>query len=172
MKLLEKILVAVGRDDVRRQVVLAVAHLARRFGSQVVLVHVREPIDGFSDEPGTPAERDEPWLDELRAALDASGVDLRHVLCPHGRAFFEIITLAEDLHANLIVLGARGTLSPQPLVVGTTAEKVMRKAGKPVLVVNPERAFECRKILCAVDFSAAATRPSKSSPQRTRPKPI
>jgi nucleotide-binding universal stress UspA family protein len=74
------------------------------------------------------AEKD--LADALR---DRSGVESMIV---EGEPFTEIIKIANDLDCDLIVIGSRGTRSGlRELLFGSTAEKVLRGATRPVLCV-------------------------------------
>jgi nucleotide-binding universal stress UspA family protein len=53
-----------------------------------------------------------------------------------GRAFVEILNYARDWSADLIVLGAEGEASFGQIVVGSTAERVMKGAQCSVLIVR------------------------------------
>jgi nucleotide-binding universal stress UspA family protein len=54
-----------------------------------------------------------------------------------GRAFVEILNYAREWSADLIVLGAEGEASFGQIVVGSTAERVMKGAHCSVLIVRP-----------------------------------
>ena len=56
-----------------------------------------------------------------------------------GKAFVEIVNRAREWNADLIVLGSKGTTSLEEIVVGGTAEAVMKQASCSVLVVRPDR---------------------------------
>lgn len=71
----------------------------------------------------------------------------------------EILRQAHELEADLIVMGSHGRSGFDRLLVGSIAEKVLRKAACPVMVV-PRRVGEAqsrrvhfKRILCPVDFS-------------------
>jgi hypothetical protein len=53
-----------------------------------------------------------------------------------GKATVEIVQLATDLHADVIMLGTHGRTGIQRLVVGSIAESVVRTAPCPVLVLR------------------------------------
>ena len=55
-----------------------------------------------------------------------------------GKAFVEIVNRAREWNADLIVLGSKGTTSLEEIVVGGTAEAVMKQASCSVLVVRPD----------------------------------
>jgi nucleotide-binding universal stress UspA family protein len=56
-----------------------------------------------------------------------------------GKPGHEILSLAEEVGADLILLGTHGFTGLERLVMGSTAERVVREAGCPVLVVRPKR---------------------------------
>jgi nucleotide-binding universal stress UspA family protein len=72
----------------------------------------------------------------------------------------EILLQAERLKAGLIVMGTHGRSGFERLFLGSTAEKVLRKAACPVMTVPrsapdimPVGPVPFARILCAVDFS-------------------
>ena len=52
-----------------------------------------------------------------------------------GKAYVEIIDFAKTIDANLIVLGRQGGSAIESLFFGTVAEKVVKRAQCPVLVI-------------------------------------
>jgi nucleotide-binding universal stress UspA family protein len=83
-----------------------------------------------------------------------------------GRPFEEICRLACDISIDLIIIATRGNGGPRHLMLGSTAERVVRYSPCPVLVVRgsdlekkangrriQRRAPQFRKILVAIDFS-------------------
>ena len=69
----------------------------------------------------------------------------------------EILAYAAQAPADLIVMGTHGTSGFEHLVLGSVAEKVLRRARCPVLTVPPQSGASGRlpfaHVLCAVDFS-------------------
>ena len=53
-----------------------------------------------------------------------------------GGAFFEIVKTAREESADLIVMGTRGRTGLEHLILGSTAENVVRKSPCPVLTVR------------------------------------
>jgi nucleotide-binding universal stress UspA family protein len=76
----------------------------------------------------------------------------------------EIIREAGEMRADLLVLGSHGLTGVKRLVLGSTAENVLRHAPQPVLIVPahapavPESGVPFKRIVCAVDFHADAYR--------------
>jgi nucleotide-binding universal stress UspA family protein len=56
-----------------------------------------------------------------------------------GRAFVEIVRRAREWKADLTVLGSKGTTSLEQIIMGGTAEGVVKEAPCSVLVVRPDR---------------------------------
>jgi nucleotide-binding universal stress UspA family protein len=76
----------------------------------------------------------------------------------------EILREASATRADLLVLGSHGFSGVKRLVLGSTAENVLRHAPQPVLIVPvhapavPESGVPFKRIVCAVDFHAEAYR--------------
>ena len=75
-----------------------------------------------------------------------------------GRAHSEIARHAEAIDAGLVVLGAHGGSFVHELFLGSTAEKVLRKLSRPVLIVKREPQAPYQRILVPVDFSEPSRR--------------
>ncbi|MFB6102342.1 MAG: universal stress protein [Haloplanus sp.] len=55
--------------------------------------------------------------------------------CCHGTPHAEIIDYGDDIDADVIILGYRGQTHTRSDNIGSVAERVVRHAGRPVLVV-------------------------------------
>ena len=142
--------------------------LAKQFRAAIHLVHVYPP-DEASSVPGAAhlllqsAEAIERLNEEL------TGIHRKHVptFCPEnchirgGRSYEEIVRVAREIGADLIVLSTRGHSGLKHLLLGSTAERVVRNAPCPVLVARKRKqrlkatreAFAIRTILVPTDFS-------------------
>jgi len=103
----------------------------------------------------------EQELGALRERAEREGVACRTHL-EIGVASATIAQAVKELGADLALLGARGRSALAHVLLGSVAERVMRIATCPVLVV-PERAplpprFPLRRVVVAVDFSPTAHR--------------
>jgi nucleotide-binding universal stress UspA family protein len=67
--------------------------------------------------------------------------------------FVDLIDAARIAHADLILLGHRARLGAQRLLLGSTAERVLRKATLPVLIAKKTFDREPRSILAPTDLS-------------------
>jgi nucleotide-binding universal stress UspA family protein len=75
-----------------------------------------------------------------------------------GSAHAEIVAHANALNAGLVVLGAHGGSFVRELFLGSTADKVLRKLSRPVLIVKREPRGPYEKVLVPVDFSEPSRR--------------
>ena len=72
--------------------------------------------------------------------------------------FDQILRHADRHDANVIIMGAGEKSDDDPFRLGITAEKVLRKASKPVWMVKPDAVMQITNILCPVDCSEPSTR--------------
>ena len=116
--------------------------LARSFGSEVIFVHVLPlsmpvtfdacPIDY---PPALSADCDAP-LESLARSARAKGVKSARWIVRVGIPTHEIVEAARDLDADLIVIATHGYTGWKHFAIGSTAERVVRAAHCPVLVVR------------------------------------
>ena len=70
------------------------------------------------------------------------GPDLKfpiEIQCERGDPVTLILSVAEDIHCDLIVLGSHGRTALGRLLMGSVAEGVLRRAACPTLVVKSTR---------------------------------
>jgi nucleotide-binding universal stress UspA family protein len=121
--------------------------LTRDYGARLIVLHVADvPIVAYGEGviPINP--------EEVRAAakeqLDRLQVPQANVRAERrveqGDAVSEILRVAQETHADLIVMGTHGRTGLGRLLMGSVAEQVIRKAACPVLSVKtpfPEAAL-------------------------------
>lgn len=103
-------------------------------------------------------EHAEKRLAEILADVQKRGTKASSRLL-QGYAAKQILELAENENASLIVIGTRGLTGWQHLVAGSVAAEVLRGAACPVLAVHPDSPVPqqpIRKILVPTDFSEDA----------------
>jgi nucleotide-binding universal stress UspA family protein len=118
--------------------------LAEAFGSHVHLMHVvQDPYvqpwaaEAFGVSLAGVLDR---WEQDARAQLAqrAKGVAVERVTRV-GHPFVEILTYAAEQSVDLIVMGTHGRGPVAHMLLGSVAERVVRKAPCPVLTVRPEK---------------------------------
>ena len=140
-------------DNARKAFAYAVDEAARRPGATLHLLHVLPEPD---------AQFWKPYIYELDHDVDQKARDtfdqqVATEYAPHvpdgvtfqatfriGKAAVEIIRYANEIHATFLVLGRQGRGALHSFFFGTTAEKVVRDAQCPVLVIplQPEHLQE------------------------------
>lgn len=140
---LKKILVPTDFSKHSIKAVQYAAELANKFEAEVHLLHVVDAIpmtDGLYIPPVAKSEIDANVTRELEGVsvkpLNESKVTRSHV---DGRPFVEVIRYASNNEIDLIVLGTHGRGAVAHMLLGNVAEKVVRKASCPVLVVRDEQ---------------------------------
>jgi nucleotide-binding universal stress UspA family protein len=127
--------------------VMAARELAHAQGSEVVVVHGRDIA--LVGPPGPPTPVPPPQLepesedeaqrlvDDAVRQLQEGGVTARGVVLPlRGRLAQQIVDLAEEESAGLIVLGSRGMSRLREMVIGSVANKIIHTSPIPVLLAR------------------------------------
>ncbi len=136
----DKILVAVDHSPATDRVLAAATELASMSRGEVWVLHVREreviPRLGL-----VPTESDAEAEAGVKAAVSALAeaglvAHAEVVDVVYGHAAREIIEMARQHDAGVIVMGSRGRSDLAGLVLGSTAHKVIHLADRPVLVVR------------------------------------
>ena len=113
--------------------------LARDYGARLVVVHVAEPavpIYGNGVVIPPPQNSLEPLRARLHRLLPRDPkVRVEHRLA-EGDAATEILRLAQEAQADVIVMGTHGRRGLARMLMGSVAEKVVRKALCPVVTVK------------------------------------
>jgi nucleotide-binding universal stress UspA family protein len=111
--------------------------LARDLGARLVVLHVLPPpasrAEAVARRPPD-SYRDQIWNDYL-LPIEAPGVRLERRL-EDGDPAEEIVRVAEEVAADLIVMATHGRTGLGRLLMGSVAEEVLRKAPCPVLTVR------------------------------------
>lgn len=118
--------------------------LGHRFGATLHLLHVIEDpvvyLPMFESYPLPTREQFETYaqdrLENWVPEQDTEGLNLE---CHwrHGGPHAEVIDYAADNQIDLIIMGTHGRGVAAHLLLGSVAEKVVRKAPCPVLTVHP-----------------------------------
>jgi nucleotide-binding universal stress UspA family protein len=120
---------------------------ARKFNAKILLLHVMSEAtaEKVTSEPGHPWEKvleqeDKDMIDYFHQCL-ASGFDETIDLETHvavGTPHSQIIEIAEERNASMIVMGTHGRTGISHAVMGSVAEKVVQLAPCPVFSVKPK----------------------------------
>jgi nucleotide-binding universal stress UspA family protein len=116
------------------------AALARDHRAALTVLHVREiPALPFAEFGAVPPV-DLPTREELMKKLEEfepadESIDVEFVVAD-GEPGEEIVRVASERHCDLIVMGTHGRTGLSRLLMGSVAERVMRRAPCPVLTLK------------------------------------
>jgi nucleotide-binding universal stress UspA family protein len=113
--------------------------LARDYGARLVVLHVATPPNVVYSEGALPLDPDIFYRQEKeridRLVIPNAGVRAERRF-EEGDPPAEILRVAGDVHADLIVMGTHGRTGLGRLLMGSVAEEIVRKASCPVLTVK------------------------------------
>ena len=142
---LKRILVPVDFSPLSKKAMHYAARLAQQFGAEVTLFHVIEPeippaFDGFMIAPPPVSNGSSVQcagqLKALASSVRTTGVTHVGSSVRPGLAAHEIVEAAKELDVDLIVIATHGYTGWKHFAIGSTAERVVRAAPCPVLVVR------------------------------------
>jgi glycine betaine transporter len=135
------ILVPVDFSEASENALAYAVSIAKHFGSKLTLLYVSQAqfyASEFGHTPGseeTIGEGCRGILKAFAAKRVESGL-IEQLLVRSGVPFDEIAKAAEELHSELIVINTHGKTGLKHALLGSTAERVVRHAPCPVLVVR------------------------------------
>ena len=152
-----KILLAIDGSEEAALAARTAADIAQKTGSELHVVHARLmlPWTGYPDagtltggavDAEDARERVARWLEDQVDWIEAEGGNVAQAHLRLGRpeegiitVAEEIVSLAEEIGAGLIVVGSRGLGGIRRALIGSVSDSVVRHAHCPVLVVRKEQ---------------------------------
>ncbi|MDP1535975.1 MAG: universal stress protein [Burkholderiales bacterium] len=163
MSSLKNVLAATDFSSPSRHAADRAARLAHSTGARLRLVHAlsANALAQLQQLLGLGSAVEQTLIEQTRQALDvmagelgtARGVAIESALL-QGAVLEEVSRQADEMPADLMVLGARGAGFMRRFVLGSTAERLLRKSKHPMLVVKQRAHEPYRRVLVPVDFSA------------------
>lgn len=166
MTRIQRLLAATDLSAPARHAAERAALVARELGAALELLHVISvaPVDRLrrllaEASAELEAQVEEDALAEVRRLAESllGQYQVRpatHV--EHGALLSQIDARAAASAADVLVLGARGASFVRHLLLGSTAERMVRRTSRPLLVVKQAPREPYRRLLVAVDFSSAS----------------
>ncbi len=164
---IERILVPMDFSPASMEALDYAVSMAKQFHAAIHLVHVYPPDEASAPGAGHLLFRSAEAIERLNEEL--TGIHSKHAPTSRpqnchirgGRPYQEIVQLARQIDADLIVLSTRGHSGLKHLLLGSTAERVVRNAPCPVLVARKRKErskarrepFAVRSVLVPTDFS-------------------
>ncbi len=156
----DHVLAATDGSEHGMSAVVTSACCARRSGASLDVVAIAESV--LAPVGVDVALYEDTFAEQLRAQVEAQMAQAEASEAPlhlHvGLAAPAITQVAEDVNADLIVVGAHPRPAVARFLVGSTAERVIRLARRPVLVATEQRREPFRRVLVAVDLSGQSHR--------------
>jgi nucleotide-binding universal stress UspA family protein len=144
-----RILLATDGSEEAELAAMRAVDLADATDSELHVVHVGVVPIFLKSYPGTLGyyeklyvqieEESRQLLRELSWRVKAAGGTVAGTHLRMGQVALEIVALAEELQADLIVMGSRGLGGVRRALMGSVSDSVVRHAHCPVLVVRPEK---------------------------------
>jgi nucleotide-binding universal stress UspA family protein len=166
---IRQILCPVDFSDHSRRALDHAFAIAKWYDSSVTPLHVLSFVPVAAYAPGSPmfppipltdVDREQVLVDLKRfAETPSAGAVRMEARLREGHTVDEILAEAEALPADLLVIGTHGRSGFERLVLGSVAERLVRKASGPVLSVPPQvgtASSVFKRILCPLDFSDAS----------------
>lgn len=161
MQTIKRILVSTDLGSSSDTVMRAAAALGELTGAELHVLHTYE----FNAAPygDVPAETFQARIAQIKQTLDQQ---IERTVPPKSRvasrdviiyvAFKAILERADSIKADLIVLGRHRGGATAAGFLGGTADRVLREAKVPVLVVHDPLAAPLRRVLAPIDLSEPA----------------
>ena len=148
----KRILAAVDGTELAEEVLEAAIAISKRFDSEVHVVHAvhggvlagllrDDEDDGTVMGPDGPVETAEPddaesVVQRMQKHAELHGTKIT-VHVPEGSPGEEIVRVAEEVHADLVVLGVRERSLVRRLLVGSVSGYVIENSPVSTLLVKP-----------------------------------
>lgn len=164
MNRLQTLLVATDLSAPSRHAALRAALLAKESKSRLELLHVLESTAlgelqrVFEKDGAAMQERIRSQARDGLLQLAADIGELRGVSAgshvAEGSVLNTCLEQADAFDASLIIVGVRGTSFMRHWLLGATAERLLRKTQRPILVVKQPPHEMYRSVLVPIDFSS------------------
>ncbi|MEF3078776.1 universal stress protein [Winogradskyella poriferorum] len=140
---MKKIIVPIDFSEHSEYALEAAANLAQKFGSELIVLHMLELSNAILTANGNSINEEAVFYLKLAeqkfdAFLDRpflEGIKVTPIV-KHFKVWSEVNDVANEHHANLIVMGSHGASGVKEVLVGSNTEKVVRHADIPVLVIK------------------------------------
>ena len=146
---LKRILVPIDFSDSSLKALRYAVPFAEKFGATIYLVHVLEPpfLASNIENLGLAIPQRELAQSTREKLLSLAAQEIEELVpvsaeVRTGRAFDQIAAVAKELDVDLIIIATHGYTGLKHILLGSTAERVVRHAPCPVLTVRErEREF-------------------------------
>lgn len=131
---IEQVVTAIDGSEPSMKAVGFAIELAEWKGAELTLVHV-VPSDRVRDDEVYWDDADHEVLKQAGDLASEHGVEARRVMCS-GNPAEAIAKLADEVDADLVIMGSRGRGRVAGTLLGSVSRGVLDRAHRPVLVVQ------------------------------------
>lgn len=143
---LNSILVPLDFSDFSKQAFQYALALAEKFDANIELLNVLIDMEALVPEPGMLISTSDQFMQDQKESAQKTMQEWIHEFSAQkyniecktiiGTPFLEIIRQAKESDTDLIIIGTHGRTGLQHVLMGSVAEKVVRKSPCPVLTVR------------------------------------
>lgn len=157
---MKKIILPVDFSDHSEYALRTAAEIAKKHDAELYLLHMLDISDQMISITESTKRRELMFFIQLATKRFEEFVDRDFMkdiktvpIIKHFKVFEEIDNVANEIDADLIVMGSRGASGVKGYFVGSNTEKVVRTSEIPVLVIKDETpTFSPKTIVFASDF--------------------
>ena len=142
---IRRVLVPIDFSDASHEAIQHATEIAQTYGAEINLLHVIEEVVypsayGLGDAY-FPTQNVIKKVEQTLADLARDEIGYEHIMISAvvGYAPLSIIDYAEENEADLIVIATHGRSGFDRMLLGSVAERVIRRAPVPVFIVKPGR---------------------------------
>lgn len=142
MQAIKNIITPVDLEEHSNKILEYAAYMADKLGARLTLIHVVEPFHSMVD-----IELGSSTLDKyMENRLQTASEFLEKLAAPYPECTTEIlqgvtvdaiVDFAKSKKAEMIIIGTHGSKGIEKLLLGSVAERVVKNAHCPTLVMNP-----------------------------------
>ena len=162
---MKKIIIPVDFSEHSEYALEAAAQLAKKFDSELYVLHMLElsnmmyssSVNDQFEEVAFYLKLAEKKFDKFLDKPYLKGIKITPIV-KHFKVFGEVNEVAATHQADLVVMGSHGSSGFKEFMIGSNAEKVIRNAEIPVLIVKEQlNSVDFSKILFLTNFDKEMT---------------
>jgi manganese transport protein len=135
----QRILLTLDHTALDRLAVAHAAAMARLYGAKLYVLHVEEDVTSQvygKDSSTAEVEAGEEYLERIAQSLRAQGIAVETAISHSGSPGKAIVRYAQEIHPDLVIMGAHGHGGLKDLIFGTTINPVRHALAAPMLIVR------------------------------------
>lgn len=157
---MKKIIVPVDFSKHSEFAMEAAADIAKKQNAELLLLHMLDISDQMISITESTQRRELMFFVQMATKRFEEFVDKKYLkgikvtpIIKHHKVFEEINNVANEVNADLIVMGSKGATGVKGYLVGSNTEKVVRTSEIPVLILkNKVKEFAPKMMVFASDF--------------------